>query len=377
MPLARTFWNSCGNTACSLPRRDGEFLQPFGGAADYRNILCVLPGSDPTLRSESILVGGHYDHVGYGTARNSRGPVGLIHNGADDNASGTATLLELIRVLQENRVPHRRSLLFAFWDAEEKNLLGSKHFVSAPTVPLQNIRFVFNIDMVGRLSDDEGMEMLGTRTAVGLRRFAADNNDQQLKLIFNWDIINDSDHFPFVARNIPYLMPFTNKHDDYHRPSDDANKVNYPGMQRIGRHMLRLVESLSNTNRLPVFRDRSRVETDGVRKQFERPLPDLPPRLGMSTQRVNETEVQVVRIITNTTAARAGFQLGDRIEELAGRAIRPENFQRAGSGCSANNYGCCAPQRRPNHAPASFPGWATTDRNGLAHGCLRTGHLNA
>ena len=127
------------------------WLQEF--APDYRNVLAVLPGSDPELSRELIVIGAHYDHVGRGNQTNSFGPFGHIHNGADDNASGVAALLELIEAFSSLTPAPRRTLLFAFWDAEEAGLLGSKHWVRQPTRPLKDIRLVLNVDMLGRLRE--------------------------------------------------------------------------------------------------------------------------------------------------------------------------------------------------------------------------------
>ncbi len=102
---------------------DGSYYQYF--EPDYRNVLALVPGRDPELRNEVVVISAHYDHVGYGTRRNSRGPWGLVHNGADDNASGTAGLLEVIEAFAALEPAPRRTVLFAFWDAEEKGLLGS------------------------------------------------------------------------------------------------------------------------------------------------------------------------------------------------------------------------------------------------------------
>ncbi len=304
---------------------NGEFFQPFGGAADYRNILTVIPGSDPVLRNEYVVIGGHYDHVGYGNATNSFGPFGQIHNGADDNGSGCATLLELMRAIKTAGYQPRRSILFAFWDGEEKNLLGSKHFVTAPVVPLQQIKMVLNVDMVGRLTD-ERMEILGTRTAVGLRRFVSRRNDQKINIDFNWDIVGDSDHYPFVQRQIPFVMPFTDKHPDYHRPSDDPDKINFDGMQRVGRLVLRLLASFADMAAIPTYRARCRVESEGTRRGFERILPPVAPRLGVQTDPA-DAGVIVRTVVPNTPAANAGIRQGDQIVQVAGLPVTTETFR--------------------------------------------------
>ena len=152
---------------------DGAFVQPFGD--DFRNLLAVIPGSDPKLRQQYLVLSAHYDHIGYGTKRNSFGTVGQIHNGADDNASGISGLLEVAQALTMLPEPPRRSILLAFWDAEEKGLLGSTHWTSHPTVPLKQVVLLINTDMIGRLRGDR-LILMGSRTGYGLRRLICQDN---------------------------------------------------------------------------------------------------------------------------------------------------------------------------------------------------------
>ncbi|MCA9150146.1 MAG: M20/M25/M40 family metallo-hydrolase, partial [Planctomycetales bacterium] len=210
----------------------GQFYQTFGHG--YRNLLAVLPGADANLRHEYILVGAHYDHVGYGQRQNSPGPWGVIHNGADDNASGTAALLEVLQAFATSDVTPRRSILFAFWDGEEKGLLGSEHWVQHPTVPWQQVRLVINADMVGRLNG-RPLEVQGTRTIAGLRHLVTEaNRDSDLPLNFAWKVEPNSDHYSFYKRQVPFVMFHTGLHDDYHRPSDDTERIDWEGLQAIG-----------------------------------------------------------------------------------------------------------------------------------------------
>ncbi len=179
----------------------------------------MLEGSDPDLKRDCILVGAHYDHVGYGTRRNSRGPWGYIHNGADDNASGVSGVLELAQAVTLLDSPPKRSILFALWDGEEKGLLGSKHWAAHPTVPLQDVVMAFNVDMIGRLRGNS-VHVFGTRTARGLRRWASEANQlTDLLIDFSWELKANSDQFSFVERRIPTLMLHTGLHDEWHRPS--------------------------------------------------------------------------------------------------------------------------------------------------------------
>ncbi len=225
------------------------YYQSFGSA--YRNILAQIEGSDPQLKDEIILLGAHYDHVGYGTASNSNGPTGYIHNGADDNASGIAALLEVAEALAQLDPAPRRTIVFAWWDGEEKGLLGSKHWIAQPTLPLDRVALMVNMDMVGRVRNDR-LTVYGTRTGRGLRRLVSRRNrESDLWLDFTWEISDNSDHYPFFEHNIAILMLHSGLHDDYHRPSDDAEKVNAPGMQRVARLMLGFAHDLANGEALP------------------------------------------------------------------------------------------------------------------------------
>ena len=139
-------------------------LTPAGAGKSYfqsfptrfgtlRNVLIMIPGSDPVLQNDVIVVGAHYDHVGYGNKRNSFGPFGYVHNGADDNASGVAGLIKIAETLAELPISCRRTILLAFWDGEEQGLLGSKYFVKNQPECIQDKKIIFsiNLDMIGRL----------------------------------------------------------------------------------------------------------------------------------------------------------------------------------------------------------------------------------
>jgi hypothetical protein len=305
------------------------YFQDFDGAS--RNILGLWEGSDPRLKHEVILVGAHYDHVGYGTQSNSFGPIGYIHNGADDNASGTSGLLEIMQALVRLEPRPRRTLLFALWDGEEKGLLGSKHWVAQPTLPLERVKLMVNMDMIGRLRDNK-LEIGGSRSAAGLRSLVSRQNDGlDLLLDFTWEMKDNSDHHPFFARRIPVLMAFTGLHDDYHRPSDDAEKVNTAGMQRVTQLMFRVVYELAQQPQLRPFRTASEVETPETQKRLERPLAPPAGRLGIhwNLQETDGQGVRVSRVLPGTAADNAGLRVGDRIVQFGGRPIRDAELFRS------------------------------------------------
>ncbi|MFM2097329.1 MAG: hypothetical protein RIS70_4453 [Planctomycetota bacterium] len=310
----------CGDKSESLGRVG--YFQEFGSG--LRNVLAILEGSDPELRREVILIGAHYDHVGYGTRRTSLGPYGFVHNGADDNASGTSTLLEIIDAFQRLPTPPKRSILFAFWDGEEQGLLGSKHWIANSTLPTdKKMVFAVNIDMVGRLRDQK-VEVFGTRSSRGLRQLLSYKNDEsQLEMDFTWEMTPNSDHYTFYAQSIPVLMLFTGLHDDYHRPSDDADKVNTEGAQAIGRVLFSTAYEIAENGLPSGFRVASRNENPAARQQFEKPQPLVGPRLGITWERSGES-IAVRSVQPGSAAARVGMLVGDQLLKFNGRPVSSE-----------------------------------------------------
>jgi hypothetical protein len=309
---------------------NGKYVQSFEN--DSRNILAIKPGDDPQLNDEYIVVGAHYDHVGYGSRRNSYGPIGRIHNGADDNASGVSVLLETIEAFAKSSLTTRRSILFAFWDSEEKGLVGSRYWLKHPTVPTDQVKLAFTIDMVGRLRKSQ-LYLLGSRSGYGLRRLMSGVATEPLWLDFSWELHENSDHWSFLEKRVPIVLLHTGLHSDYHRPSDDAEKVNRAGLQDVSRFLLAAIIKTANEDELPRFRSRVMRDTLDTQRSFERPLSkaslatwprDTPrPRLGVSW-REDEAEpgsVLVTRIVEGTPAANADLAVRDRIHELNGQAF--------------------------------------------------------
>ena len=301
----------------------GSFYQAFGA---MRNILVLQPGSDPAAADELVVVGAHYDHVGYGNADNSYGPFGFVHNGADDNASGVAGLLELMEAMQRLPERPRRPILFAFWDGEEKGLLGSRHFlrVRPAAVAGKTIVFSVNLDMIGRLRGSR-LEVYGTRTSPGLRSAVvlannAPENAAGLELAFDWDIEDDSDHYPFIAAKIPTVMFHTGLHDQYHRPADDTHLVNLDGIPPVVRLTLGFVLAIANDpGPRRIFRPESRMESNATKRRLEAVIQDAVGsqrgRWGIGT-REDAGEMAapvVVRVAPESPAATAGLLPGDRV----------------------------------------------------------------
>lgn len=220
---------------------DGGFFQevplasainPHAPAGTGRNVIARLDGRDPELRNEFVVIGAHIDHLGRG-AMGSLAPdeKGAIHNGADDNASGVGALVALAERLAAN--PPARSVLFLAFTGEESGLLGSEYFVNHPTVPLAQVRAMLNMDMVGRLEADP-MLVYGVATAEEWRAMLDEAQVAHgVPMVYHGDGVGPSDHTSFYLKDIPVLHFFTNVHEDYHRPSDDWEKIDFEGVEKV------------------------------------------------------------------------------------------------------------------------------------------------
>ena len=204
--------------------------------AEARNVVALLPGSDPALAEEVLIVGAHYDHLGLGVD-GSLDPdaTGVVHNGADDNASGSAALIEVAQRLSQGDRHPEQTVLFIGFTGEEKGLWGSAHYVRNPLVPIERSTAMLNMDMVGRL-EGRTLTVMGVGTAQewpDLLREANQALDQPLTIATAPDGFGPSDHSSFYGEGIPVLHFFSNTHEDYHRPSDDSDKIDAEGLEDI------------------------------------------------------------------------------------------------------------------------------------------------
>lgn len=307
------------------------YLQPFqvrpprGHAADphaalqgeprrTQNIVAMLPGSDAALRDQYIVIGAHIDHLGRGTEGALDPDAGsAIRNGADDNASGTAAVLELARIF--SRRPAARSLVFVLFSGEELGLLGSSHFVNAPPLPLDRATAMVNFDMVGRLRDGK-LIVYGVETAAEMRAIVdAANADSALAIHGVGDGYGPSDHASFYGKGIPVLHLFTDLHDDYHRASDDVDKINFGGIARIVGYAERVVRDIGDRPaRLTVHQvaapaPRAAGSGTGV---YLGTIPDM----GSNVKGMRLTGVRA-----GSPADKGGIKAGDVIVRFGGREV--------------------------------------------------------
>jgi hypothetical protein len=291
-----------------------------------KNVIGVLDGSGP-LANETVVVGAHYDHLGYGgpfgnfTSSLARPKKMAIHHGADDNGSGTASILELARRFGQAPPPARRRLVFMAFSGEEINLLGSAHYTKEPVFPLENTAAMVNLDMVGRLRPDKDTkeDKLLTEGSGTAKTFAAlldeVNQKYHFKLVKKPGGIGPSDHASFCLKKIPVLFCWTDYHDDYHKPSDTADKINVPGMRKVVDFTADLVTRLATAPARPEY-----VEV----KSDHGPLTGSVPRLGIrpSYSDADETGVLLEDVTKDGPAAKAGVRAGDRIVEVAGKPVK-------------------------------------------------------
>ncbi|MFO7260657.1 MAG: M20/M25/M40 family metallo-hydrolase [bacterium] len=206
-------------------------MNPHAPQGTGRNVIARLEGRDPALRDEFIVIGAHYDHLGRGGFGSLAPETDAVHNGADDNASGVAALLAIAERLAAN--PPARSVIFIAFTGEEVGLLGSAHYTAHPAAPLERTRAMLNLDMVGRLGEGP-LIVYGTGTAAewdGILDTAA--SAAGVELARKEDGYGPSDHTSFYLKDIPVLHFFTNTHDDYHRPSDDWERIDVQGIERV------------------------------------------------------------------------------------------------------------------------------------------------
>ena len=308
------------------------YLQPFNalsaqdahaGRTEPRptqNVVALLRGRDPALRDEYIVIGAHFDHLG-------RSPVfaldpdagDAIRNGADDNASGTAAVLDLARMLAAN--PPRRSVIFINFSAEELGVLGSSWFVNHPPVPLDRIVAMINFDMVGRLRNDK-LIVYGSATATELKGILDSANaaagSAALRVSGSGDGYGPSDQSSFYAKDIPVLHFFTDLHDDYHRATDDADKINAGGEARVVDLALGVARTIADRpSRLTFVRIAPPVRTGMSEEGRQTYLGTVPD---MAASEIKGLRLTGVR--PGSPANVGGLKAGDVIVELGGAAVK-------------------------------------------------------
>jgi hypothetical protein len=269
-------------------------------------------------------VGAHYDHLGRGDSNSlaRKGEEHQIHNGADDNASGTATVLELAQYLSRERDEHPEEfpygIVFATWSGEEIGIIGSSYFVDHPTVAKDRIAAYLNFDMVGRLKDNT-LVMQGTGSSDVWKQLIEKGN-----VAAGFNIKTDDDPYlptdvtAFYPKGVPVLAFFTGSHEDYHRPTDDADKLQYDGMERIGKFAAAMVMNLEKRTEKPNYLQVAQSKDQaGSRANMRVSLGTIPDYSGGDIEGVKLSGVRA-----GGPADQAGVKGGDVIVELGGKPIK-------------------------------------------------------
>jgi Zn-dependent M28 family amino/carboxypeptidase len=335
-------------------------LQPIGGQFTISidvvrrevpayNVIGVLEGSDPILRNETIIIGAHYDHLGRGGQGSLAQKGGQIHHGADDNASGTAGVLELARIFTTAPIKSKRTIAFMAFGGEEEGLLGSNYYVNHPLLPLANTVAMINMDMIGRMKDSklviggvgtakEWREILDGanigltlsintpgdgRRPTGMPIVVSTNGEtvvtldptKSFSLTLQEDGYGPSDHASFYSKQIPVLFFWTGTHNDYHKPSDTFDKINYEDEARILIMVAKVVRRIDSANSRPTYtvaKSDSTARTGGFRVYL-----GTIPNYGESNDGMLLDGVR-----DDSPAAKAGLKAGDKIVKIGNREVK-------------------------------------------------------
>lgn len=284
------------------------------------NVLAFLEGTDPLLKEEIIVIGAHYDHLGFGGPESgSRMPdTNAVHNGADDNASGVAAIIEIAEKLaaQENK----RSVLVIAFSAEEMGLLGSKYFVNHPSFELEQLKAMVNLDMIGRMKEDNGILLAGVGTSVEgeamLREL--ESIDTTLKFGYSPDGYGPSDHAAFYAENVPVFFLSTGAHDEYHTPFDDADKINLVGEKQVADYSFALMDTLLNMEKSLTYQENDMTDQrKRGRRGFNVTLGIMPDYAG-----IENSGLRLDGVRKGGSADKAGMLKGDIIIAIDGKEIK-------------------------------------------------------
>ena len=318
------------------------------------NVVGILPGSDPNWKNEAIVIGAHYDHLGLGgEGSGSLSARTGIHHGADDNASGVAGLIELARMFSSQNPKPRHTIVFIAFSGEEEGLIGSNYYVNHPIIALANTAAMVNMDMIGRLKEkslivggvgtaQEWRTLIGAANdvqgmTVSLNSAGADRTNlpnsipvvtgsngkpvvtldpgKKFVLTLNEDGFGPSDHSSFYAKQVPVLFFWTGNHEDYHKPSDTADKINYEGEARIVSFVARIVLDIDKGDKRPTYAV-AKSESQGRAGGFRVYLGTIP-----NYAETNDG-LKLEGVRDDSPAAKAGLKAGDRIVKMAGHEVK-------------------------------------------------------
>jgi len=276
-----------------------------GAGVTGRNVVAFLDKK----AEKTIVIGAHFDHLGMGGQGSLHRGDSAIHNGADDNASGTAALLALAKIFKYETL--KSNILFIAFSGEENGLWGSNYFVKNPTIDLKSVNYMINMDMVGRLNPEKSLAVHGVGTSPSFPPVLDPINADSLKLVPSESGVGPSDHTSFYLQDLPVLHFFTGQHADYHKPSDDADKINYEGLVQVIRYISRLIAGLDAEPKLAFTKTKDSSDSP----RFTVSMGVVPDYLydgkGMRVDGVSEGK----------PAQAAGLQKGDIVIQLGDSTI--------------------------------------------------------
>ncbi len=309
------------------PKGSKGFFQPFtyrqslnphdtahtqGKQRKGKNIVAFLNNDRPY----TVVIGAHYDHLGDDGRGSSleKDSKGKIHNGADDNASGTAGVMELARHFATNGVKEKVNFLFICFSAEEAGLIGSKFYTNNPSIDLSSVSFMLNMDMVGRLVDSTNkLLVFGTGTSDVFEEKLNALNRNRFQLVFDSSGVGPSDQTSFYLKKIPVLHFFTGQHSDYHKSTDDADKINYEGEAKVLEFMIDLIDDFAEQPKLKFFE--TRTKDSGAKSSFKVTL-GIMPDYGFQGK-----GLRIDAVNKDRPAEKAGIKGGDVVTKIGTFAI--------------------------------------------------------
>ncbi|MFM9839555.1 MAG: M20/M25/M40 family metallo-hydrolase [Cyclobacteriaceae bacterium] len=315
----QTRWKQMG----LKPKGDGNLYTqkfPFKGGVHgtgTEGIAYNLVGYVDNNAATTVVIGAHYDHLGLGNQGSSldANPQSKIHNGADDNASGVAGVIELARHFQTNKIKESTNFLFICFSGEELGLYGSKYFTENPTIDLSKITYMINLDMVGRLDPaTKSVAVSGTGTSPAWETLLKSLSSEKLQIKTDSAGVGPSDHTSFYLKNIPVLHFFTGSHSDYHKPSDDVDKINFEGEKEILQLIIKLIEKLDKQPKLAFLPTKNK--SMGSARSFKVTMGVMPSYTS------SEEGLKVDGVSDGKPAQKAGILTGDLIIQIGTYPIK-------------------------------------------------------